>query len=56
MERIGCTPVYRSGAPGMVKVWRQLGANRWLVPCARLTQSILPPLGSAVCAVGLKNP
>ena len=54
VERIGCTPVYATGAPGFFKVWRRLHLGTTAIPLAKLCRRILPGVGGGACAMGRK--
>ena len=53
-HRIGCTPIYASGAPGMFTLWRRLGVGRGVIPLAKFSRRILPNVGAGACVVARK--
>jgi SAM-dependent methyltransferase len=55
IERIGCVPIFRTGAPGMFRFWTAVVPPKIAIPLARVSRQILPGLGTGACVIGKVN-
>jgi len=52
LEMAGCRVLFCSASPSLINVYHKLGLKKWCCTFARLTRSLLPPVGTGVCAIG----
>jgi SAM-dependent methyltransferase len=54
--RLGCAPVYASGAPSLVELYARLGFARFTYTLGRLSKRLLPAIGTGACVIARVPP